>query len=219
MISFSRSTTCSALYPRWRATVFHLHNAGSGIGGGFPFVVGDFLLPRFGTLLIELSQVFIGRSLIFLDQALFLHQPGEIRLPVFAGVLADDRFHRCVRFQHGRIDSHRLPFQQAMFADDLQEELKDLLVNLQRQPVTNARQAAVVRCFTWKEALPETDAVTMSLHIARQSLAVSRSLPGIRSSACGSRLPAGSICGPSYCRTADRPLPRTCQSRSERAAC
>jgi len=93
---------------------------------------------------VEPADVLVGRFIVRSDHSCFPHQSRDVRLPVFAGVAADDGLHRRIRFQRGRIDADRLAGQQLLLRRDLEHELEDFGEHFGGQAAAGQRQGRVV---------------------------------------------------------------------------
>ena len=119
------------LVGQMRSPVLHLRDLAFRIARRLPLVVRHLLLA----CPVEAASVLIGRIL----DSLLGEESLEIRLVVFAGVLADDVSHGRIGLERGRVDRHRLASQQLPLVQQLEHEDEHLLVNLHRQPFANPR--------------------------------------------------------------------------------
>jgi len=91
-----------------RVALLHFHDAGIGITWALPVLIGNLLAFAFS---IELPQVVVTFDL----NAISFGKLANVRFPVLAGVLANDRFHRRICLKQSRIHTDGLPFQQTVF--------------------------------------------------------------------------------------------------------
>ena len=100
---------------------------------------------RIGDLLFRASPVELPQFIVrWIIEACLLGELLRVVLPAFAGVLADDRLHRGVGLDRGRVDAQGLAPKQFLSSRHAENELKDLVEHLFRQPLVGLADRRMV---------------------------------------------------------------------------
>jgi hypothetical protein len=120
-------------------TILHLCDAAGPVGLRHPLLVRDLLLVA--TLTVEAPKIFVSGLL----DACLLRQLAQVLIPVVASVPANDRLHRGISLERGRIHCQSPALENPGLAGDRQDHREDLFMYFQWQASTNHRQARMFR--------------------------------------------------------------------------